>query len=626
MRKWICMLLSALLVTMPLLSFAEETADKLEISFRVGDDTLRINGADVQVEKPYVVGVGVTLVPLRVITEAFGATVDWIAETQTIQLSYQNVEMILQIGNGVAEVNGKAETLLSAPELTANGFTMVPLRFISETFGATVSYDDATSAITVAKETAPQEGTLVQGAIDKSRIGDNYYGWSMDTPADMQMTQRRFDGMITRFEKDENNGIEISIQLRPEEYDFNRDFNTTKESLADMTLVAADKNTDDSRKQVMHFQAKDKEEYIDFWQYVTDKYVYIAYGSFDATDTETRTEGVRLLKSFDVSYTTTDTYNLSNIKGNSRTFSAEGMNFEIDIPETFYLYSSENVENEFAFRKMDINDSISTIDVGIYSISAEGSAKELAEKDYANNKKLFNPELVSFNKIKEQIYTNVKTYEYEVKIDSVSEKSYHRDVFFELGAYVYNVSVKIKLPDDMAAATTNEIINSIQLDYIDADEVGILMRNVKDLEGTYKVRGNKWSMQVPNGYTEMANSGDSVLLMNAYNGTGIQIDIENGDEVAFVDIMDYARERQKELKTDKEVTILKPVDQIRLDEARFSEVIYSRESEDNKIFARELMGLKNRKVIIVSIMYSELSYGDLVVDETDAILESIQFE
>ena len=126
--------------------------DKVEISFCVGDATLMINGSEVTVEKPYVVGEGVTLVPIRVITEAFGAKVDWIEETETVKLEYPDVNITIQIGNPVAEVNGKAEKLLAAPELTESGYTMIPLRFISENFGAVVSYDEKTERITVVND------------------------------------------------------------------------------------------------------------------------------------------------------------------------------------------------------------------------------------------------------------------------------------------------------------------------------------------------------------------------------------------------------------------------------------------------------------------------------------------
>ena len=625
MKKWICAILCALMVLTPIMISAESDSEKVEISFCVGDNTLSINGTDVQVETPYVVGVGVTLVPLRVITEAFGATVEWVAETKNILLTYPDVNITLQIDNNIAEVNGKAEELLSAPELTANGFTMVPLRFISETFGAEVSYDNETSLITVVKEKAVQEGSLVQGAIEEPRVGDSYFKWSMDTPADMEMTDRSFDGTQTVFE-DETSIIRILLIPKPKDYDFERDFTTTKQSLQNMTLVAADKDTANADKMYMHFQAKDKNMYMDSWMYVTDKLVFSAIGVFDSTDTEGIAEGSRLLKSFDLSFQHGETYDLSNVSGNMRTFSAESMNFKIDIPKNFYMSSSEDIENEFSFKNLDIEDNTSVINVAIYSISAVGNAYELATKDYESNNSIYNPDLVKFGSLKEQSYKNINTYEYTIEIDSVSQKSYVRDVFFTKGSYVYNVSVKLKAPDPMAASTVNAILNSIEAEIIDADKVGILMRNINEREGFYTLKGNKWTMQVPAEYTEISNTGDSATLLNQRTGTMMQIDVEYSDGAAFKDLMDFALSRERELKTDKEITIIKSTEQIKLDDARFAELLYSHETDEDKLYAHELIGLKNSKVIIVTAIYEELSYGKSCLTETKNMLSSIVIE
>ncbi len=72
---------AAMLVTFsPLAQAADADAaadGKVEISFKVGDSILNINGVPTEVETPYVAGEGTTLVPLRVITEDLGAKVDW---------------------------------------------------------------------------------------------------------------------------------------------------------------------------------------------------------------------------------------------------------------------------------------------------------------------------------------------------------------------------------------------------------------------------------------------------------------------------------------------------------------------------------------------------------------------
>ena len=149
--KKIVFLALLLLLTFTVSVFAVDSDGGVEISFCVGDSILLINGEKVDVEKPYVVGAGVTLVPVRVITESFGAVVGWEDETQKVTLTYKDKVIVIYIGNDEAVINGEKVKMLAAPELTLSGFTMVPLRFISENFGAEVGYDEATEAISVVK-------------------------------------------------------------------------------------------------------------------------------------------------------------------------------------------------------------------------------------------------------------------------------------------------------------------------------------------------------------------------------------------------------------------------------------------------------------------------------------------
>ncbi|MGN1116796.1 MAG: copper amine oxidase N-terminal domain-containing protein, partial [Candidatus Ornithomonoglobus sp.] len=64
----------------------QEENNKVSIFFMIGDCILNINGQKIEVEKPYIAGEGVTLVPLRVISEAFGAVVDWDGDTKTVSI------------------------------------------------------------------------------------------------------------------------------------------------------------------------------------------------------------------------------------------------------------------------------------------------------------------------------------------------------------------------------------------------------------------------------------------------------------------------------------------------------------------------------------------------------------
>jgi hypothetical protein len=92
-----------------------------------------------------------TLVPIRFISEALGAEVDWIAETQQVVIRDGDQEIVLTIGSRDVLLNGVKQTIDCAPVVIPPGRTFVPLRFISETLGATVDYDSATGRITITR-------------------------------------------------------------------------------------------------------------------------------------------------------------------------------------------------------------------------------------------------------------------------------------------------------------------------------------------------------------------------------------------------------------------------------------------------------------------------------------------
>lgn len=93
---------------------------------------------------------GRTMVPLRVIAESMDARVDWKASEQRIDL-VRNVDRIqLWIGDRDAYLNKDHLTLEVAPEIT-NGLTFVPLRFVSEALGATVEWDAVTRTAKITK-------------------------------------------------------------------------------------------------------------------------------------------------------------------------------------------------------------------------------------------------------------------------------------------------------------------------------------------------------------------------------------------------------------------------------------------------------------------------------------------
>ena len=82
-----------------------------------------------------------TLVPVRFIAESFGAQVSWDGETETVGIEADGKNITMQIGSKDMVVDGKVSQLDVVAQ-TIEDRTMVPLRAIVEALGKTVFWDD----------------------------------------------------------------------------------------------------------------------------------------------------------------------------------------------------------------------------------------------------------------------------------------------------------------------------------------------------------------------------------------------------------------------------------------------------------------------------------------------------
>ena len=173
------------------------TDSDINILLQLGEDKITINGKTLSIVKPFVAN-DTTLVPLRVITEAFGAELTWIAETQTVSLQYGETLVQLSIGSKEAYVNNKIQLLLVEPVLEM-GTTMVPLRFISENFGAKVKYNDVTKEIVITGTLIDSMANVFNEDEGMTHIGDSHFGWSMKYPTGLVLDHQNFQGDIVFF-------------------------------------------------------------------------------------------------------------------------------------------------------------------------------------------------------------------------------------------------------------------------------------------------------------------------------------------------------------------------------------------------------------------------------------------
>ncbi|AWV34729.1 N-acetylmuramoyl-L-alanine amidase [Paenibacillus odorifer] len=82
------------------------------------------------------------MVPLRLISESLGYTVGWDQKSKTVTIEQQGKVIKLIVNQKTASVDDKTVQLTTAPVLRSDT-TLVPIRFISEQFGLTVTWDNA---------------------------------------------------------------------------------------------------------------------------------------------------------------------------------------------------------------------------------------------------------------------------------------------------------------------------------------------------------------------------------------------------------------------------------------------------------------------------------------------------
>ncbi|HEX6988348.1 MAG TPA: copper amine oxidase N-terminal domain-containing protein, partial [Bacillota bacterium] len=116
---------------------------------------------------------GRTMLPMRVIFDALGATVAWDQATQTATAERGGRTVRLTVGDRTAQVGGTWVTL-DVPPVLVGGRILVPLRFVSEAFGAHVQWDPASRTVTIisavsgggAAGTGTATGGLPAGAVE----------------------------------------------------------------------------------------------------------------------------------------------------------------------------------------------------------------------------------------------------------------------------------------------------------------------------------------------------------------------------------------------------------------------------------------------------------------------------
>lgn len=127
---------------------------------------LLLNGKQLPTDAAPFLEQGRVFVPVRAVAEALGAEVGWDAQTERVSISGPETKIEFQAGSPGVLVNG-TETQVIPSARVVNGRTMVPVRFVSETLGAEVGWDETSHTVSITSRASsggqdPQpEGAIV---------------------------------------------------------------------------------------------------------------------------------------------------------------------------------------------------------------------------------------------------------------------------------------------------------------------------------------------------------------------------------------------------------------------------------------------------------------------------------
>ncbi len=119
------------------------------------DVSIQINGQTVGINPPPILQAGRVFVPLRGVFEQLGATV--VYSNGEINATGNGSEISLHIGSTQATVNGQPQTVDVAPFIIGAS-TYVPLRFVSQALGAGVEWDAVDHVVQISTSGVPPQG------------------------------------------------------------------------------------------------------------------------------------------------------------------------------------------------------------------------------------------------------------------------------------------------------------------------------------------------------------------------------------------------------------------------------------------------------------------------------------
>lgn len=148
MKSKLSTCLLTIIIAMILAHTASANTIQREVTLYVDSKLAIVNGELEMLETPPYITNDITMVPLRLICTALNAEVRWDQHSNEVVIIIENHNIKVLPGKSQVMVNNETR-FLQNPACVKNKTTFVPLRFIDETLGCSVVWDEKDRAIII---------------------------------------------------------------------------------------------------------------------------------------------------------------------------------------------------------------------------------------------------------------------------------------------------------------------------------------------------------------------------------------------------------------------------------------------------------------------------------------------
>jgi len=126
------------------------TGNEGKVIFKIGSNIAYQGTKAITLDAPPTIVENFTVVPLRALGDALGAETVYEGTTRTVTVTYGNKTLVFYIDSKLVKVNDEWKTA-DIPATLINNRVMIPVRLVSESFGAVVDWNDATREVIITK-------------------------------------------------------------------------------------------------------------------------------------------------------------------------------------------------------------------------------------------------------------------------------------------------------------------------------------------------------------------------------------------------------------------------------------------------------------------------------------------